>query len=215
MVAVRQQRLRRPDGAHRREPGLDPAGQFGGFGVGPGQQQHVLATQVIGEPHRRGAIIGRFLIGPPDPAVPVVNGDHARVAVTEPDAGLPLPWRLEPADLLQLRGGDLAGQQSEHSPGPDGAELGSVAGSDNPRPSLPGRFADHGQIGRAELAGLIQHQHVVAVQGHGTAQLVGPFGLAEELGDVVALGQALVRQDPGRVGRGGQADDPAARERGP
>ena len=33
----------------------------------------------------------------------------------------------------------------------------------------------------AELAGLIQHQHVVLVQRHGPAQLVGAFDLAEEL----------------------------------
>ena len=38
-----------------------------------------------------------------------------------------------------------------------------------------------------------KHQHVVLVQRDGPAQLVGAFDLAEELGDVVALGQALVR----------------------
>ena len=98
---------------------------------------------------------------------------------------------------MQLRGGDFPGQQSEHSPGLDRAELGGVAGGDDPRPGLPGRFADHGQVGGAELAGLIQDKHVVPVQGHGPAQLVGAFDLAEELGDVVALGQALVLPAPG------------------
>jgi len=57
-----------------------------------------------------------------------------------------------------------------------------------PGPGLPGRFLHHGQVGRGQLAGLIQHEHVVLVQGHGATQLVGPFGLAEERGDVVALG---------------------------
>ena len=47
------------------------------------------------------------------------------------------------------------------------------------------------------------------------AQLVGPLDLAEELGDVVALGQSLVLQHPGGVGRRGQPDDPPAGERGP
>ena len=42
------------------------------------------------------------------------------------------------------------------------------------------------------LAGLVQDQHVVRVQRDRPAQLVGAFGLAEELGDVVGLGQALV-----------------------
>jgi hypothetical protein len=82
-------------------------------------------------------------------------------------------------------------------------------------PATRGRFADHGQVGGAELAGLIQHERVIPVQRHGPAQLVGPFDLAEKLGDVVALGQALVRQHPGRVGRRGQADDPPTCERGP
>ena len=140
--------LRRPDGAELGEPGLHAPGQVGGFGVGPGEQQHVLAAQVVGEPHRRGAVVGGFLVGAPDPAVPVVGGDRGQVAVAEPDAGLPLPLRVEPADLVQLRGGDLLGQQAEHSPGFDRAELGGVAGGDDPGPGLPGRLADHGQVGR-------------------------------------------------------------------
>ena len=144
--------------------------------------------------------------------MPVIDGDRGQVTVAEPDAGLPLPRRVEPADLVQLGGGDLLGQQPEHAPGLDSAELGGVAGGDDPGPGLPGRFADHGQVGRAELAGLIEHEHVVLVQRDGAAQLVGAFGLAEELGDVVALGQALVLQYPGGVGGGGQADDPPAGE---
>ena len=86
---------------------------------------------------------------------------------------------------------------------------------DQPRPGGPGRLLDHRQVRRAELAGLIQHQHVVLMQRHGPAQLVGAFDLAEELGDVVGLGQALAGQDPGRVGGRGQADHPPAGERGP
>ena len=153
---------------------------------------------MVGEPHGGGAVVGGFLVGAADPAVPVVGGDRGQVAVAEPDAGLPLPRRVEPADLVQLRGGDLLGQQPEHSPGFDGAELGGVAGGDDPGPGLPGCFADHGQVGGAELAGLVQDEHVVLVQRDGPAQLVGAFDLAEELGDVVALGQALVLPAPGR-----------------
>ena len=123
VVAVRQHRLRRADVAELDEPGLDPAGQFGGFGVRPGQQQHVLTAQVVGEPHRRGAVVGGFLIGASDPAVPVVGGDCGPVAVTEPDAGLPLPRRLEAADLVQLRRGDFGASRREHSSGFDRAEL--------------------------------------------------------------------------------------------
>ena len=130
--------------------------------------------------------------------MPVVGGDRGQVAVAEPDAGLPFPGRVEPADLVQLGGGDLLGEQPEHAPGFDGAELGGVAGGDDPGPGLPGRLADHGQVGGAELAGLVEDEHVVLVQRDGPAQLVGAFGLAEEFGDVVALGQALVRPGPGR-----------------
>ena len=82
-------------------------------------------------------------------------------------------------------------------------------------PACRAASCDHGQVGGAELAGLIQHEHVVAVQRDGPAQLISALVLAEELGDVVALGQALVRQHPRSVGRGGQADDPPAGEGGP
>jgi len=116
---------------------------------------------------------------------------------------------------VQFGGRDLAGEQPEDAPGFDRAELRGVAGGDDPRSGLLGRLLDHGHIGRAELAGLVQDQHVVLVQRDGTAQLVGAFGLAEEGGDVVALGQALVRQHPGGVGGGGHADDPPAGEAGP
>ena len=52
------------------------------------------------------------------------------------------------------------------------------------------------------LAGLVQDEHVVLVQRDGAAQLVGAFDFAEEFGDVVALGQALMLQYPGRGRRG-------------
>ena len=153
------------------------------------------------------------MVGAADAAVPVVGGDRGQVAVAEPDAGLPFPGRVEPADLVQLARRGPPGEQPEHAAGFDGAELGGVAGGDDPGPGLPGRLLHHGQVGGGELAGLVQDEHVVPVQRDGAAQFVGAFGLAEELGDVVALGQALVRQDPGGVGGGGQADDAAAGER--
>ena len=126
--------------------------------------------QMVREPHRGGAVVCGLLVGAADPAVPVVGGDRGQVAVTEPDAGFPFPGRVEPADLMQLRGGDLLGEQPEHAPGFDGAKLGGVAGSDDPGPGLPGRLLHHGQICRAELAGLIEDEHVVLVQGHGAAR---------------------------------------------
>ena len=100
-------------------------------------------------------------------------------------------------------------------PAPDGAELGRVAGGDDPGAGLAGGLGDQGQVSGIELAGLIEDQHVVPVQRDGPAQLGGAFDLAEERGDVVALGQALVGQDAGGVGGGGQADDPPSGERGP
>jgi hypothetical protein len=75
--------------------------------------------------------------------VPVVGSYGGQVAVAELDAGLPFPDRVEPADLAQLRSGHFLGQQPEHSPGFDGAELGGVAGGDHPGASLPRRLLDH------------------------------------------------------------------------
>jgi hypothetical protein len=84
LVSVGQGGLRVPDRAELDEPGLHPPGQVGGFGVGPGEQQHVLAAQVVREPHGCRAVVGCFLVGAPDPAVPVVGGDRGQVPVTEP-----------------------------------------------------------------------------------------------------------------------------------
>ena len=148
VVAVGQGGLRGPDGAELGELGLDAAGQVGGFGVGSGEQQHVLAAQVVRQPHRGGPVISSLVVGAADAAVPVVGGDRGRVAVAEADAGLPFPGRVEPADLVQLGGGDLAGEQAEHAAGFDGAELGGIAGGDDPGSGLPGRFADQGQVRR-------------------------------------------------------------------
>jgi ATP/maltotriose-dependent transcriptional regulator MalT len=55
--------LRRLDGAELDQLGLDPAGQVGGLAVGPGQQQDGLPLQVVGQPHRGGAVHGRVLVG--------------------------------------------------------------------------------------------------------------------------------------------------------
>jgi len=93
---------------------------------------------------------------------------------------------------MKLGGRDFAGEQPEHARGFDSAKLGGVAGGDDPGSGLPGRPTDHGQISGRQLAGFVQDEHVVPVQGHGSAQFVGAFDPAEELGDVVALGQALV-----------------------
>ena len=49
----------------------------------------------------------------------------------------------------------------------------------------------------------------------GAAELVAAFGLAEELGDVVGLGQPLAGQYAGGVGGGGQPDHPPAGEQFP
>ena len=93
---------------------------------------------------------------------------------------------------MQFGGGDFLGEQPEHAAGFDGAELGGVAGGDDPGSGLPGRLLHHRQVGGGKLTGLVQDEDVVPVQGDGAAQLVGAFGFAEELGDVVALGQALM-----------------------
>ena len=110
---------------------------------------------MVGQPHRCGAVVGGVLVADPDPAVPVIGSDCGQVAAAKPDASLPLPLGVEPADLVQLRGGDLLGQQPEHAPGLDRAELRSIASGDDPRPGLPGRLLHHSQVSGAELAGLI------------------------------------------------------------
>ena len=99
------------------EPGLDPAGEVGGFVVGSGEQQHVFAAQVVGEPRGGGALAGGFGVGGPDPAVPVVDGDHAGLPGAQPYRRGGFPRRGEAADLGQLRGRNLPGQEPEHASG--------------------------------------------------------------------------------------------------
>ena len=169
VVPVGQGGLWWADSAELGELGLHPAGQVGGFGVGSGQEQDVFAAQVVGEPHRGGALVGRFLVGAADPAVSVIDADRGQVTVAEPDAGLPFPCGGEPADLMQFGGGDFGGQEAEHAACLDGAELGGVAGGDDPGSGLPGRLDDQGQVGGVELAGLIQDQNIVLVQREGGA----------------------------------------------
>jgi len=61
--SVGQGGLQRTDAAHLGELGLDPPGEFGGFGVGPGQQQDVYAAQVVDDPHGGGPLVGGFGVG--------------------------------------------------------------------------------------------------------------------------------------------------------
>jgi hypothetical protein len=82
---------------------------------------------------------------------------------------LPFPGRVESADLVQFSGGNFAGEQPEHAASFDRPELGGIAGGDDPGPGLPGRLLHHGQVGGGELAGLVQDQDVVLMQGNGAA----------------------------------------------
>ena len=161
LVAVRQRGVRPLDGAELDQLGLDPAGQLGGLAVGPGQQQDVLAAQVVGQPHAGRAVHGRFLVGAAHLPVPVVGGVRGEITGPQPHRRVGFPGCVEPADLMQLRARDFPGQQPEHPAGLDRAELLGVADQGQPRPGGPGGLLDHRQVGRAELAGLIQHQHVV------------------------------------------------------
>jgi hypothetical protein len=78
VVAVGQGGARLGDGAEQDQFGLDAAGQVSDLGVGPGEQQDVLAAQVVGEPHARSPVQGGVVVGGADLAVPVVGGEVPR-----------------------------------------------------------------------------------------------------------------------------------------
>jgi hypothetical protein len=99
MVAVRQGGLRRPHAADLGELGLDAAGEVGGFGVGAGEQQHVLAAQVVGEPHRGRAVAGGFVVGAADAAGSYGSSQILASSVTSmsnPCSGRPCICRSAP-----------------------------------------------------------------------------------------------------------------------
>jgi len=143
LIAVGQRGLRPLHGAELDQLGLDPAGQLGRLAVGPGQQQRGLAAQVVGQPHRGRAVHGRVLIRAAHPPVPVVGGVRGEVPGPQPHRGGGFPGGVEPADLVQLRARNLAGEQPEHPAGLDRAELLGVPGQHQPRPGLPGRLLHH------------------------------------------------------------------------
>ena len=146
-----------------------------------------------------------------DPAVPVVDGDHAGLPGPQPYRRGGFPRRGEAADLGQLRRRNLRGQEPEHAAGFGCAELLGVADQDDPGACGAGCLEEHGEVGGAGLGGLVDHQDVAGVHRDGAAELVAAFGLAEELGDVVGLGQPLASPGPGRRWWRWPARSPAGR----
>ena len=120
------------------------------------------------------------------------------------------PWAGEPAYLVQFGGAELAGEPGEPASGFDGAELGGVADAQDPGRACG--LLDEGEVGGADLAGLVDDELVGRADVDGVTEPVGVAAFAEELGDVVGLGQAFGGHDPGGVLAEGQADQPAAGE---
>ena len=162
LVAVRQRDHGLPvEPAALDQPLAGHPRQRGGFLVRPGQQQGVLAAQVVGEPE-----VDRLVAHPVggavvDPPVAVVLAERQDVALAQPQRGGPLPGLGEPADLGYLPVPVLAGQQAEDAAGLDRAELLGVADRLGPGPGLVQDLPDAQQVGGGELAGLIEDQDVV------------------------------------------------------
>ena len=134
-----------------------------------------------------------------DAAVPVVLAERQDVALAQPQRGVPLPGLGEPADLGELPVAVPRGQQAEHAAGLDRAELLGVAHRLRPGPGLLEDLPEPQQVGGGELAGLVEDQDVIGVYRHVPAGPVGVLDPAEELREVVGLGNALVGHDPGGV----------------
>ena len=128
--------------------------------------------------HIDATLVGGVLVGAPDPAVPVVDSDRGQVAAAEPDAGL----RSHCVSNLRTScscGGDLLGQQLEHSPA-------STAPS---RPPMPGMMTRQGGAGEAGpmsdgLSGLVNRVIAWADRLQRRHGVLGfPYAVVKKYGD--------------------------------
>jgi hypothetical protein len=189
---------------------LDAPCKIGGFGVGAAQQDGVLSGEEVSQEPRRGFVVHGLAVPGTDPAVRVVGGQDALVAAAELERGGRFPRAGEPAYLGQFGGAELGGEPAEPVSGLHGPELGRVTDAQD-----PGRarcLLDQRKIGGPDLPGLVDDKLVGRAGLDGMPEPVRVAALAQELGDVVGLGQALGRHDPGGVLAEGQADQPAAGE---
>jgi hypothetical protein len=114
------------------------------------------------------------------------------------------PRAGEPAYLGQFSGAELGGEPAEPASGLHGAELGRVTDAQDSGRACG--LLDERQVGGADLVGLVDGELDGGADLDEMTEPVRVTALAEELGDVVGLGQALTRHDAGGVLTEGQAD---------
>ena len=129
-------------------------------------------------------------------------------------AGIPLPGRVEPHDLGQFGGAELAAISRNMPPASTGPSwaVSPVATTSAPAPVRV--VHDQGQVRGGELAGLVQDQHVPGAAGPGS-------GAGPSLRSCRGTPRCCTprpgprRHLPGRVLRGGDPDDPPPGQPGP
>ena len=135
----------------------DPGGQFPAAGPVGGGEDHVAAGQVAGHVGPGGLVHGLLGRGAVDAAVLVVVVQRGRVALAQPQRGVPFPGLGEPHGLGQLHVSQPVSEQHHRAAALDRGELLLVAGEDH-LAAVPGRVADDGrQVGHGDHRALVHH----------------------------------------------------------
>ena len=192
----------------------DAAGQFPAQRVVGGHQQDIGALGGQRQVGGRGGIGHLLRLAAEDPGVLVVLGEHRRVAVAQPQAGLLLPSGAEPGRLGQAGVAEGVGEQGHAAAVLDRLQLLGIAGQDHLGAAGGGLGDDVGQVGGGGHGGLVHQDQVAGPQADGAAGAAPAGQVAQELGGVVALGDSRGQGVAGRLGRG-DADHPAEPGRGP
>jgi hypothetical protein len=172
----------------------DPAGQFPGLLRGPGQQQDVLAGEVVGDESPAGQVGCLFGVAAAEPAAFVVLRQDRRIAGAQPEAGVAFPFAGEPDRLGELSEAELPGQHRHAAAAFDGGELLVVAGDENAAVVFGGQAHDGGEVGDRRRGGFVEDQQRPRYEGLRAAGLAAACQVAEKLGGVVRRRDASLVQ---------------------
>ena len=162
--------------------------------LGAGDQQGVLAVEVVGEPAPVG-LLGRLVGGAAaQPPVLLVLGQHGDVADAQPQRRLPLPRVGEPLRLGELHPALAAGQQHHRPAAFHRGELLVIPGNHDLAAALVGQGEDRRGVGQRHHARLVQDQQRPRRDRQRAERLSVAFEVAEEPGRVVGAGHARFRE---------------------
>ena len=202
------------DDAQGDEVVADAAVQLAAQRVIGGHQQRVGAARGQGDVGGRGGVHHLLRVAADDAAVLVVLGQHAGVAVAEPQAGGLFPGVAEPDGFGQPGVAEPGGEQGHAAAVLHRLQLADVPGQDDLRAAVLGVGDQVGQVRAGQHRGLVDHQQGARADGDRAAGAAPAGQVAQELRGVVRHRDPGGQGVAGRLGRG-DADDRAEPDLGP